>query len=192
VTNQLGDRASVGPHALALMRARRALDAAGVGFDVPVQPVSSVTNEVWFTPELVVRINQRPDQRLGRERLIASYLPPEIGYPKVVSYGGDFGADWLIVERLPGRPLSRCWPSLTLDERRDAIDQLAERLRLIHAIRCDELPALQRTPQLLDRASARPWMPSVRSSTSTGCWSTTSGPSWTSSPRCSRPSTHRR
>ncbi|MBI2710589.1 MAG: aminoglycoside phosphotransferase family protein [Actinobacteria bacterium] len=139
-------------NALALIRARRALDAAGVPSHVRLEAVSSVTNEVWLTPELVVRINLRADQRLRREAIIAAALPAGIGYPEVVAQGGDLGSDWLILRRVPGRPLSRCWPGMTEDERRSAIDQLAARLRLLHATEAPESAPLHSTPQLLDAA----------------------------------------
>lgn len=137
---------------LAELRARHALSEAGLDPQVPLQPASSVTNEVWLTPELVVRINRQPDQRLRREAALARALPPELGYPTIVSYGGELGADWLIVERRPGQPLSRCWPDLSPELRRESIHQLAERLRLLHRTEAPHLANLHQTPQLLDSA----------------------------------------
>lgn len=137
---------------LAELRARHALSEAGLDAQVPLQPASSVTNEVWLTPEVVVRINRQPDQRLRREAVLARALPPELGYPTIVGYGGELGADWLIVERRPGQPLSRCWPDLSTEARREAIRQLAERLRLLHATEAPHLKNLHQTPQLLDSA----------------------------------------
>lgn len=138
--------------ALPFLRARRAMAAAGFGTDVTLQRVSSVTNEVWVSSDLVVRVNTRADQRLRREAILASALPPELGYPPVVAYGGDLGSDWLIVERRAGRPLSRCWPAMSLSERREAIRQLAARLRILHRVVPPELPELHDRPQLLDPA----------------------------------------
>ena len=99
--------------ALALIRARRALAEAGLDPDVTIERASSVNNEVWLTPNLVIRMNLQPDQRLRREANLAAALPSEIGYPPVVAYGGDMGSEWLLLERIPGPPLSRCWPALT-------------------------------------------------------------------------------
>ncbi len=136
----------------AALRAKRALAAAGFGADTPIERASSVTNEVWLTPDAVLRVNTRPDQRLRREALIASSLPPELGYPPVLAYGGDLGADWLVVERVKGRTLSRCWPTMTDADQGESIHQLAQRLRVLHQFRPPSVPALHDRPQLLDPA----------------------------------------
>jgi aminoglycoside phosphotransferase (APT) family kinase protein len=55
----------------------------------------------------------------------------------------------MITERLPGQVLSRCWPAMSLADRREAINQLAVRLRQLHGYVLDEaLPEIS-TPQLL-------------------------------------------
>jgi aminoglycoside phosphotransferase (APT) family kinase protein len=138
--------------ALALIRARRAMAAAGFGPDVPIERASSVTNEVWLTRDAVLRINTQGDQRLRREALVAAALPPDIGYPHLIAYGGDLSSDWLVVERVPGRPLSRCWPTMSREARRAAVGQLADRLRLLHLTPAPELPPLRDQPQLLQPA----------------------------------------
>ena len=89
--------------ALAELRARTALRGAGLDPSVPIERVSSVTNEVWLTPEHAVRVNRRPSNRLYREALVAGALPAEVGYPRVVAHGGGKGEDWLVTERVPGR-----------------------------------------------------------------------------------------
>ena len=43
--------------ALALIRARRAMAAAGFEPNIPIERASSVTNEVWLTQDAVLRIN---------------------------------------------------------------------------------------------------------------------------------------
>jgi aminoglycoside phosphotransferase len=139
---------------LAQLRARHALSEAGLDPRIPLQPASSVTNEVWLAPEVVVRINRQPDQRLRREAALARALPAELGYPTIVGYGGELGADWLIVERRPGQALSRCWPDLSPELRREAIRQLSARLRLLHRTEAPHLATLHQTPQLLDSASS--------------------------------------
>jgi hypothetical protein len=138
--------------ALALIRARRALAAAGFDPGVPIERASSVNNEVWMTTDAVLRINTQGDQRLRREALVASTLPPDLGYPPLIAYGGDLSSDWLVIERVPGRPLSRCWPSMSERDRRSAVAQLAERLRLLHATPAPELPPLREQPHLLQPA----------------------------------------
>jgi aminoglycoside phosphotransferase (APT) family kinase protein len=138
-----------------MARARRALESAGLNPAVPLLRASSVTNEVWLTDEYAVRINRRPDQRLHREATLGPHLPPEVGYPSIVAYGGELGNDWLIVSRRPGVVLSRAWPRLDNDDRRTAIRQLAEKLKALHVTECPPtLPAID-APQLLD-AHRRP------------------------------------
>ncbi|MDZ7734244.1 MAG: hypothetical protein U5R31_15250 [Acidimicrobiia bacterium] len=130
-------------------RARAALDSAGLDMHVPLAPASSVTNEVWLSDDHAIRVNRHPNQRLRREAALAPQLPPEIGYPEIVAYGGDLGKDWLICRRVPGLVLSRCWHSMTRDERREVVRQLAERLRHIDAFEVPaDLPPID-APQLL-------------------------------------------
>ena len=88
----------------ALARARRALEEAGLPLDLPLERASSVTNEVWLSDRYVVRVNRQANQRLRREASIGPLLPAEVGYPAIEAYGGQLGADWLIVHRVPGRP----------------------------------------------------------------------------------------
>jgi len=133
----------------AVARARRALEEAGLPVDLPLERASSVTNEVWLSDRFVVRVNRQPNQRLRREAALGPLLPPEVGYPAIEAYGGELGADWLIVHRVPGGPLSRAWPTMTRDERRRAVGQIADMLRALHQFRCpDDVPELEST-QLL-------------------------------------------
>jgi aminoglycoside phosphotransferase (APT) family kinase protein len=138
---------------MAMIRARKALQAAGFDTTVHLERASSVTNEVWLTDDMVIRVNTQRDHRLQREMLLTGALPDCIGYPPVIDYGGDLGSDWLIVGRLPGMPLSRAWPTMTVDQRRLAISQLAERLKALHATEAPRVEGLTYQPQLLDRAS---------------------------------------
>ncbi len=134
------------------MRARHALDAAGLDPSVPLEPANSVTNEVWIGHELIVRVNSQANDRLRREAALAVHLPSEVGYPNIVAYGGEVGADFLILERLPGHPLGRWWPGMSTEQRHAAITQLARRLKAVHRTKAPNLPPLTHTPQLLQRA----------------------------------------
>jgi aminoglycoside phosphotransferase (APT) family kinase protein len=148
---------------LAQLRAMQALDEAGLARPASLEPASSVTNEVWLTDELVIRINRRVDGRLRREATLARYLPPELGYPEVVAYGGRPGSDWLIVRRVPGTVLSRCWPTMSSESRRDAMRQLAAKLHALHATPTpSHIPALD-SPQLLETGGFAPVAPLLRS-----------------------------
>lgn len=135
-------------------RARKALTEAGLDPRAPLQRASSVTNEVWMTDRHVVRVNRRPNQRLRREAELGPLLPPEVRYPHVVGYGGELGADWLVVERVTGQTLSAAWPLMSVVERRKATRQLAAILQTVHQV---EVPAglspVDDAPQLLDTSS---------------------------------------
>ena len=137
---------------LAEARARHALTAAGLDPATPLEPASSVTNEVWIGHDIVVRINAKPNDRLRREATLARLLPEEVGYPPIMAYGGEVGADFLILKRVPGHPLSRWWPKLSEQARRDAIGQLSLRLQAVHATDATSVPPLSHTPQLLTSA----------------------------------------
>ena len=136
--------------AISELRARRALKGAGLDSSVPLERASSVTNEVWMSAEFVIRINTQPDRRLEREATLGQELPTGVGYPMVLAHGGDMGIEWLIVERLPGRPLSRCWPTMPKAMRRTAVRELATRLKVVHATVAPAVGPLRRVPQLLD------------------------------------------
>jgi len=139
------------PSGLGRARAMRALKMAGADTS-GLQRADSVTNEVWVTPECVVRLNRDASLRLHREAVLSQILPDEVGYPTLVCHGGEVGSDWLVVRRVPGLPLSRAWPTLTQGQRRDAVRQVADRLRAVHATECPHLDGLHDVPQLLDPA----------------------------------------
>jgi hygromycin-B 7''-O-kinase len=133
----------------AMARARRALMEAGLDPQIPLERASSVTNEVWLSPDHVIRVNRQPNQRLRREAALGPLLPPDVNYPEIVGYGGQLGADWLILRRHHGGVLSRAWPGMSLDERREATRQFATILRHLHTVPCPtDLPEIE-TPQLI-------------------------------------------
>lgn len=140
---------------LELARAKHALEAAQLDSNVPLTRASSVTNEVWLTPDFAIRVNRRPDHRLRREAQLGPLLPAEVHYPEVVAYGEGMGFDWLIVKRIPGNVLSRSWPSMAPAQRRLAVRQLAFMLRTLHQARSpiglDDMGA----PQLLQTGQGK-------------------------------------
>ncbi len=117
---------------MAMARARHALLQAGLDSTVPLHAATSVTNEVWLTDTHVIRVNRRPNQRLRREAILGPSLPAEIGYPMVVAYGGQMGADYLVVKRVAGSPLAHCWPGMSTEQRRKAVSQIAAKMRRLH------------------------------------------------------------
>lgn len=136
---------------LARARAMRALSECGLS-TANLMRADSVTNEVWLTNEYAVRVNRDASLRLYREAVLSQVLPPEVGYPVLVQHGGEVGSDWLVLERVPGVPLSRAWPDMSPTARREAVRQLAERLKAVHATPCPRLDGLADAPHLLDPA----------------------------------------
>jgi len=138
---------------LAQARARGALAKAGLDSQVELEALPSVTNEVWAAGEAIVRINRHPVPRLWREATLEATLPEAVGCPRVLGYGGLGGADWMVTERIPGEALSRCWPTMSTEDRRDAVRQVSDRLRHLHGfVPREPLPPLN-GPQLLDTTS---------------------------------------
>src|SRR3954468_12460617 len=156
--------------------AAQALQAAGVvraGTTIPLERASSITNEVWYAGDWVVRVNTRERRgNLEHEAEGSELLPEEIGYPEVVSYGENASAEWLVHRRVPGEVLSRVWPRLNESARRSATRQLADRLWAIHQIAGAPTPSYlfddnlecphqlppERTVELLWRASDLPFV----------------------------------
>lgn len=132
------------------LRARRALAGAGLDPDRALVPLESVTNEVWAAGDVVVRLNRRTVPRLRREAAVAHALPPEVKYPAVIASGVEAGEDWLVLRRAAGAPLVRCWPTLSVAERRRAVVQVAAALRALHGTTAPpDLPTAGDPPQLL-------------------------------------------
>lgn len=148
IAPSLGSSMSTG---LGRARALGALAAIGASSE-GLERADSVTNEVWVTPDYVVRINRDASLRLHREAVLSQVLPDEVGYPALIQHGGEVGSDWLVAARLPGIPLSRAWPTMDRDARREAVRQVAMRLRAVHQTPCPKLDGLHDVPQLLDPA----------------------------------------
>jgi aminoglycoside phosphotransferase len=94
-----------------LGRARAMAAMAEVGVpSAGLTRADSVTNEVWLHDDYVVRVNRDASLRLRREAALSHALPPEVGYPPLVQHGGDRGDDWLVLQRVPDRPLTGAGP----------------------------------------------------------------------------------
>lgn len=144
----------------AIARARHALQSSGLPFDGPLERASSTRNEVFMSDEYAIRINRHPNQRLRREAKLCARLPKAPWAPTVVSHGGDIGADFLIVERRPGIPLSRAWPTMTVDQRRRASEQLGAALSELHQVQTPaDLPRLEIATHLIDPRCVSPLVP---------------------------------
>ncbi len=141
-------------------RARQALRNAGFGDPGPLERASSTRNEVFVGTDVVVRVNRHPNQRLRREALLCRHLPDERWAPEVLAYGGEVGADYLVVRRRPGVPLSRWWPGFSQGQRRSAMRQVADALRTLHHTPTPvHLPRIDNSPHLLDPRCVTPLVP---------------------------------
>lgn len=135
---------------LAEIRARKALQESGLPHNVSLSRANSTRNEVFITDQYVIRFNQSPTKRLYREAELCRQLPRFGWTPQIVAHGGRPGADYLIVGRLPGTSLSRCWPQMSQDQRRTAARQLAALIRDLHALpTAAHVPPIESTPHLL-------------------------------------------
>ncbi len=136
--------------ALAKARARQALADAGLPSEGHLEPLRSVTNEVWLSEEYLVRLNRRQDGRLQKEMAVGGLLPPALDYPEPVAYGGEPGADWLVLRRPRGRVLSQAWPHLAAPQRLLAVQHIAYLLQTVHALPAPaELPEIDDPPLLV-------------------------------------------
>lgn len=114
---------------------------AGLDPDTPLQRASSQANEVWLAPDFVLRVNFRGDiGRLRREYDVAHVLPPAARYPGVAYYGTDGQIEWIVGQRVPGVVLSRVWPTLSPEQRRQATHELGHALATLHAVAMPSLP----------------------------------------------------
>lgn len=136
---------------LARIRVASVLAAAGLPNDTPLERMSSVTNEVWRTPDFIIRVNRKPDGRLRREAFLSRHLPADISYPEVMAVSSSRDSDWVITKRIPGRPLSRAWPSMADAQRRKAIEQIGSMLQSLHQTEFPtNIAMLVEPPQLID------------------------------------------
>lgn len=113
-----------------------------------------------MTEDVVVRVNRQPNQRLQREAVLCGALPDFPWAPTVIAYAGDPGTDFLIIERRPGAPLSRSWPMMSTELRKESIRQLGEILTTLHATPTPvAVPRIENSPHLLDPRCVSPVVP---------------------------------
>ncbi|HEU0163810.1 MAG TPA: phosphotransferase, partial [Thermomicrobiales bacterium] len=97
---------------------------------------TGVVNNVWLTPELVVRLNggRFPDA-FGHEARILDLLPATIPHPEAIAHGSRVeGGEYLVVTRVPGVTLDEAWPDLDPDGRQRVIHELAAIVQTLHAL----------------------------------------------------------
>lgn len=123
----------------ARLRATAALAEAGLS-GLPLERVASNANEVWFAGPYVLRVCPLPDARhLGNEASVAARLPAGVPHPEIVASGRTTYGEWLLLERLEGDVLSRAWPTMREGAQVEAMRQLGDALRALHATPLDEI-----------------------------------------------------
>ena len=114
----------------------------------PLVPSNGWSNRVWLAPYHVVRIGSgRFRDAFAHEAAVLELLPPDVPHAPVLAYGRIGGHEWLIQDRVHGRPLAQVWPHLDSAQRQTAMAQMGEILRALHAI---SLPAGFTNPWLDD------------------------------------------
>lgn len=116
--------------------------------DSPLRASDGWSNQVWLASAHVVRFSSgRFRDSFAHERDTLQLLPPGFPHAPVRGYGRVGRREWLVQDRVPGKPLDEVWPSLNMAQRRSAIRQLGEALQILHAI---PLPTGFNNPWLTD------------------------------------------
>lgn len=116
--------------------------------DSPLRASDGWSNQVWLASAHVVRFSSgRFRDSFAHERDTLQLLPPGFPHAPVRGYGRVGRREWLVQDRVPGKPLDEVWPSLNMAQRRSAIRQLGKALQILHAI---PLPTGFNNPWLTD------------------------------------------
>ncbi len=100
-----------------------------------LQRAASAANEVWFAGDHVVKLsNGRFRDSLSHESRVLAALPDAVPHPEVVGHGSHDGRDWLVLQRLPGAPLSTVWAGLDESARRAVGAEVAAAVQVMHAV----------------------------------------------------------
>ena len=88
---------------------------------------------------------------LGRERLRLDWLSGRHPAPRVIGWGGDDEAEWLVTATVPGESaVGDAWRA----RRTEAIRAIGDGLRAIHAVPIDDFPAQWTSESWVGRAPA--------------------------------------
>jgi aminoglycoside phosphotransferase len=101
------------------------------------------SGHVWLqvlspTADLGCRGSSRLTDLL-REAHVAAALPTTVGYPEIVDVGVLGGHEYLLTGRIPGISVSRAWPTLSGDERAEALKQLWALAENVHRVALSDL-----------------------------------------------------
>lgn len=114
----------------------------GIDF-AAVQRAGGWTNAVWMSDELVLRLSTKiEDTKLLQEARLATFFPPEVGYPKIVETGTTAGHAWMLAHKLPGRTLGDVWQDLDWQERLTALQGLWRRAQAVHTVPSADIAAM--------------------------------------------------
>ncbi|MGI8867847.1 MAG: hypothetical protein ACR2F6_03085 [Mycobacteriales bacterium] len=131
----------------------RALRSAGL-CDDRLTRAASAANEVWLGRRYVVKIGTgRFRDSLRHERRVLAALSADVPHPVPVADGRTDGRDWLVLQRLPGAPLSQVWPDLDQTARARVADEIAAGIGALHAT---PRPETFGNPWLTDALESRP------------------------------------
>ncbi len=112
---------------------RRTLISLGL-ISAPLAPAHGHSSNVWLTETHAVRVSSgRFVDAYAHERAVLQLLPPAVPHARPVAYGRAGRQEWMVQERVAGVPLARAWPHLSQSQRRDAVRQIGQALRALHA-----------------------------------------------------------
>ncbi|HZO86900.1 MAG TPA: aminoglycoside phosphotransferase family protein [Chthonomonadaceae bacterium] len=111
------------------------------------------SHAVFLTPDFVVKIYAAPwPVWFAREVECLRVLEavPEARAPRLLAQGqatnGDAAHPYLVMERLPGEPLSACWEGMNPSERCSVAAQIGPMVRALHAAPIESLEAFPKAP----------------------------------------------
>ncbi len=112
--------------------AAKILKSQGIDFETTAR-AGGWTNHVRIGANTVLRLSPTPGtDRIRREIRLATALPPQVGYPKVVAWGVSEGHEWSLSERVEGVDLSDAWATLDWSQRTDALEQAFAIAQAVH------------------------------------------------------------
>ncbi|MGV9884677.1 phosphotransferase family protein [Streptomyces sp. NPDC003006] len=134
--------------------ARRTADIASVAAEVfqrhgidfsQTRRAGGRTNATWLGGGLAVRVaGAAGSGDLSREAELATVLPPEVGYPRVLATGTTRGFQWVAGTEIAAGSLDDAWSALDWDRRIDATRQLWARATAVHGVDTAEAAPLAR------------------------------------------------
>lgn len=105
--------------------------------DLPAEPLIAAngwSNAVWLTPGHVVRLSSgRFRDAYTHEAAVLHMLPDTVAHACSVAHGRVGNREWMVLQRVPGQPLSQAWSGMTGRQRRSAVETIGDTLRALHA-----------------------------------------------------------